>query len=85
MRSIKSKAIKTVRISINCFGFHFILSGQSQGRAECNHTVILEYSNMKEKAIKTVRISINCFGFHLILSEQSQGRPEWNHTSFIGK
>ena len=38
MRSIKSEAIKTVRISINCFGFHLILSKQSQGRAKLRHT-----------------------------------------------
>ena len=34
----ESEAIKMVRISINCFGFHLILSKQSQGRAKLRHT-----------------------------------------------
>ena len=47
MRSIKSEAIKTVRISINCFGFHLILSKQSQGRAKLRHTSFIGNQSVK--------------------------------------
>ena len=47
MRSIKSEAIKTVRISINCFGFHLILSEQSQGRAELRHISFIGNQSVK--------------------------------------